>query len=60
MHMSAQGRLELHRVAARKAADAARAAYAPHALQAGGQAATAMEDSINAAGMRARRAGAAA
>lgn len=50
----------MHRAAARKAAQAARPAYAPHALQAGGQAATAMEDSINAAGMRAGRAGAAA
>ncbi|MBB3255854.1 hypothetical protein F4827_000680 [Paraburkholderia bannensis] len=58
--MSAPGRQEMHRAAARKAAQAARPAYAPHALQAGGQAATAMEDSINAAGMRAGRAGAAA
>ncbi|HEV3431792.1 MAG TPA: hypothetical protein VG320_28270 [Paraburkholderia sp.] len=57
--MSAQGRPEMYRAAARKAAEAARAAHAPHALQAGGQAATAMEDSMNAAGMRAWRAGAA-
>ncbi|WP_156965891.1 hypothetical protein [Paraburkholderia bannensis] len=58
--MSAQRRPEMSRAAARKAAEAARAAYAPHALQAGGQAATAMNDSMNAAGMRAMRAGAAA
>ncbi|MBN3854518.1 MULTISPECIES: hypothetical protein [unclassified Paraburkholderia] len=57
--MSAQGRPEMHRAAARKAADATRAAHAPHALQAGGHAATAQEDSMNAAGLRARRAGAA-